>query len=214
MSFRHGTVRWLWVSAQQQKTRLRGQMGFWKRTADKLLLKMYMVDLQASSSSNVLLLYWLAFTPLRSQSSSGEWTRRTPYHWWNLSSPASWPPQASHWPPVSSRGGSSDGGEGYGFSVTVCAQQGAKSGSGAAGFTAYTWPITGLLFGPDSAQIWPWSTPKPACVQADWLKSAGLVEGVWRLKGAGCYMKFSAWPVGGESLREGTSRGATWDQRS
>lgn len=214
MSFRHGTVRWLWVSAQQQKTRLRGQMGFWKRTADKLLLKMYMVDLQASSSSNVLLLYWLAFTPLRSQSSSGEWTRRTPYHWWNLSGPAPRPPKPAIDLLSLLEEGALTEGRGTVFQLLSAPSRGLNLGLEQLGFTARTWPITGLLFGPDSAQIWPWSTPKPACVQADWLKSAGLVEGVWRLEGVGCYMKFSAWPVGGASLREGTSRGATWDQRS
>lgn len=81
--------------------------------------------------------------------------------------------RASHWPPVSSRGGNSDGGEGYGFSVTVCAQRGAKSGSGAAGFffMAQTWPSSD----PESAHVWPRFSPDLArintitCMWPSWL---------------------------------------------
>lgn len=56
------------------------------------------------------------------------------------------------------------------------------------GIMAQTWPSSDPesihVFGPDSAQIWPRSTPKPACTQDDWLKSAGLVEGPWWLGGS------------------------------
>ena len=89
---------------------------------------------------------WLvSLQPAGSQSSSGIQEDTLPLMKLMLSRPLA--SQASHWPSVSSRGGSSDGGEGYGFSVTVCALRGgAKSGSGAAGFIlAQTWP----RFGPD-----------------------------------------------------------------
>lgn len=71
--------------------------------------------------------------------------------------------QASHWPPVSSRVGSSDEGEGYGFSVTVCTQRGLNLGLEQLGCygsdPARFGPSIGLFLAPDSAQILPGLKP-------------------------------------------------------
>lgn len=97
-------------------------------------------------------------------SSSGERIRRTPYHWWNLSSPAApWPPKPANDLLSLLEEGALTKGEGYGFSVTVCTQgRGLNLGLERLGLS---WIALGLRaqnqreFGPDSAQIWPGSTP-------------------------------------------------------
>lgn len=80
--------------------------------------------------------------------------------------------RASHWPPVSSRGGNSDGGEGYGFSVTVCTQRGLNLGLEQLGFfMAQTWPDSD----PESVRVWPRFSPDLAqintitCMCPSWL---------------------------------------------
>lgn len=137
----HGLVGWLWVFTETEKTGLWSQMGFWKRTADKPLLRLFVVDLHTSSCP------WrfdLQPTQQFITTSGANKEDTLPLMKLKLSRPLA--SKTSHWPPVSSRGGSSDGGEGYGVWVTDCTQQRAKSGSGAAAFvTAQTLP----RFSPD-----------------------------------------------------------------
>lgn len=93
--------------------------------------------------------------------------------------------KASHWPPVSSRGGSSDGGEGYGFSVTVCTQRGLNLGLEQLGLLwlrcGLVWTLNRSMFGPrfspDFARI-----NTITCMCPDWLAKeacgGGVVVGV------------------------------------
>lgn len=183
-------------------------MGFWKRTADnKLLLRVYVVDLQPPLHQ-IRSFLLVRLHPTGSQSSSGERIRRTPYHWWNLSSPAPWPPKPAIDLLSLLEEGALTEGRGTVCSVTVCAQQGAKSGSGAAGFImAPTWPgfrgqnrpMFRPRFSPDLARI-----NTITCMCPSWLTKGrracrgGVLVG-WR----GCYMRIYAWPAGVQvSMRE------------
>lgn len=152
-------------------------------------------------------------------SSSGERIRRTPYHWWNLSSPAApWPSKPANDLLSLLEEGALTKGEGYGFSVTVCTQgRGLNLGLEQLGLS---WIALGLRaqdqpkFGPDSAQIWPGSTPQPACVRGDCLWECGACRGSVAVWGR-CYMRIYAWPARrGAGLHGGINRGAMWGQGS
>lgn len=113
---------------------------------------------------------------------------------------------ASHWPPVSSTGGSSDGGGGVRFFSYCLHRQGTKSGTGAAGAggkSANDWP----RFSPDLARI---NTVARVCPSWPFTK----MQGMSRERGGhrGGYMRSYARPAGADAiLQEGINGGTMWD---
>lgn len=166
----------------------------------------------ASSSSNMLLL--IGYPPPHWQSMIRRGNKEDTLPLMKLKQSRPLASKASHWPPVSSRGGSSDGGEGYGFSVTVCTQRGLNLGLEHLGLIwlrpGSVWTLNWSMSCPDSAQIWPGSTI--TCMCPNWLAKEACRGGV--VVEVGVIYGIYAWPAGSESLNEGTSKGAKLGQGS